>query len=71
LLYINVPYEEKDEAKSMYPKWDRKKRKWYATNPKFYFRFNKWIEGRAVAQNKVYRITSVSLIIAHIKFCNG
>lgn len=54
MLYLNVPYEEKDEAKSMYAKWDRVKKKWYATNPKFYSRFNQWIEGRSVAQNKVY-----------------
>lgn len=54
MLFLNVPYEEKDEAKSIYARWDKYKKKWYATNPKFYFRFKKWIEGSSVAQNKVY-----------------
>ncbi|KAB2495593.1 DUF5710 domain-containing protein [Priestia endophytica] len=54
MLYLNVPYEQKNEVKSMYARWDKDKKKWYATNPKFYFRFTKWIEGESVAQNKVY-----------------
>lgn len=54
MLYLNVPYEQKNEAKSMYARWDKDKKKWYVTNPKFYFRFTKWIEGESVAQNKVY-----------------
>lgn len=54
MLYLNVPYKEKEKAKSRYAKWDNKRKQWYATNPKFYFRFEEWIEGRAVAQNKVY-----------------
>jgi len=54
LLYLNVPYEEKEKVKSMYARWDQDKKKWYATNPKFYFRFKEWLEGSSVAQNKVY-----------------
>ncbi|MGF9943961.1 DUF5710 domain-containing protein [Priestia megaterium] len=54
MLYLNVPYEQKNEAKSMYARWDKDKKKWYATNPKFYFRFAKWIEGESVARNRVY-----------------
>ena len=54
MLYLNVPYEQKDEAKSMYARWNSEKKKWYATNPKFYFRFSRWIEGATVVQNKVY-----------------
>mgnify|MGYP001193604047 CR=1 FL=1 len=30
-IYLNVPYEEKDEAKKMGAKWDTKKKKWYIT----------------------------------------
>jgi len=54
MLYLNVPFEEKDEAKRRYAKWDSKRKQWYATNPKYYFRFKEWIVGESVAQNKVY-----------------
>tara|TARA_A100001011_G_scaffold391447_1_gene476943 strand:- start:84 stop:782 length:699 start_codon:yes stop_codon:yes gene_type:complete len=28
-IYLNVPYEEKDEAKSMGARWDKSKKRWY------------------------------------------
>ena len=28
-IYLNVPYEEKDEAKKMGAKWDTKKKRWF------------------------------------------
>jgi hypothetical protein len=28
-LYLNVPFAEKDRAKSLGAKWDAKKKKWY------------------------------------------
>lgn len=28
-IYLNVPYEEKDEAKQMGAKWDKSKKRWY------------------------------------------
>lgn len=49
-----MPYEEKEEVKNRYAKWDPVKKKWYATNPNYYFRFTRWLYGEAVAQNKVY-----------------
>lgn len=54
MLYLNVPYKDKEEAKEMFARWDGVEKKWYATNPKFYFRFSRWIEGNSVAQEKVY-----------------
>lgn len=54
MLYLNVPFSEKDEAKSKYARWDPEKKKWYATNEKYYYRFVKWIEGESVATNNVY-----------------
>lgn len=54
MLYLNVPFSEKDEAKSKYARWDPEKKKWYATNEKYYYRFSKWIEGESVATNNVY-----------------
>jgi len=32
-IYLNVPYDEKDEAKKMGAKWDKSKKRWY-TEPK-------------------------------------
>lgn len=54
MLYLNVPYEEKEEAKKRYAKWDKHKKKWYATNPKYYYRFKKWIEGNSIVKDKLY-----------------
>ena len=28
-IYLNVPYDEKDEAKQMGAKWDKSKKRWY------------------------------------------
>ena len=30
-IYLNVPYDEKDEAKKMGAKWDKSKKRWYIT----------------------------------------
>ncbi len=32
VIYLNVPFELKDDAKKLGAKWDFKKRKWYAVN---------------------------------------
>lgn len=53
MLYLNVPFEEKDEAKALYSKWDNNTKKWYATNPKYYYKFSKWIKGNLVFSNSV------------------
>ncbi len=43
-LYLNIPYNEKDEAKALGAKWNPKVKKWYIdTLPKQYVRFSKWI----------------------------
>lgn len=43
-LYLNVPYEEKDEAKSLGAKWNAKVKKWYIdTAREKYIKFSKWI----------------------------
>ena len=28
-IYLNVPYDEKDEAKKMGARWDKSKKRWY------------------------------------------
>lgn len=43
-LYLNVPYKEKDEAKSLGAKWNPKVKKWYTTaKSEEYIKFSKWI----------------------------
>ncbi|WP_197068263.1 DUF5710 domain-containing protein [Candidatus Soleaferrea massiliensis] len=45
-LYLNVPYSEKEEAKSLGAKWNARVKKWYInTDPKEYTKFSKWILG--------------------------
>ncbi|SEV85308.1 DUF5710 domain-containing protein [[Clostridium] fimetarium] len=43
MLYLDVPYHEKDEVKSLGAWWDSSKKKWYVKDGKDYFKFSKWI----------------------------
>ncbi|PKO49623.1 MAG: DNA primase, partial [Betaproteobacteria bacterium HGW-Betaproteobacteria-21] len=43
--YINVPYKEKDEAKSRGAKWDRKEQSWYVPPGVDTAPFAKWAQG--------------------------
>ena len=36
-IYLNVPYEEKEHAKSLGAKWNPKKKKWYSMNNNEHF----------------------------------
>ena len=40
--YIDVPYKEKDEAKSLGARWDAENKKWYYLNPEDKKLFSKW-----------------------------
>ena len=43
-LFLNVPYSEKDDAKSLGAKWNAVVKKWYVeVKPEEYVRFAKWI----------------------------
>lgn len=43
-LYLDVPYREKEEAKSLGAKWNARIKKWYIdTEPEEYIKFSKWI----------------------------
>lgn len=44
--YIDVPYKEKDEAKSLGAKWDRKARSWYVPNGVDASAFSKWSQSQ-------------------------
>lgn len=46
-LIINVPFSEKDEAKSLGAKWNPTLKKWYVEKRENYHKFSKWIlDGR-------------------------
>lgn len=69
-LIIDVPYAEKDEAKSLGAKWNPKLKKWYVEERKNYYKFEKWILGN---KENVYILCDYFYIVegTHICFkCN-
>ncbi len=44
-LIIEVPFAEKDEAKSLGAKWNPELKKWYVEERQNYYKFEKWILG--------------------------
>lgn len=43
-VYLDIPYNEKDEAKALYARWDPKEKKWYYKGDiKYLYKFGKWI----------------------------
>ncbi|SHL38183.1 hypothetical protein SAMN02745136_04763 [Anaerocolumna jejuensis DSM 15929] len=43
MIYLDVPFQEKDEAKQLGAWWDAERKKWYVRNQKDYPKFLKWI----------------------------
>lgn len=58
MLYLDVPFFEKDQAKALYAKWDPARKKWYADNSKYYYKFAKWIMGNVVLLDHFFIIES-------------
>jgi hypothetical protein len=54
---LNVPYLEKDEAKSLGARWDPKKRVWYTKNPGQLELFHRWMPKNPPAREKLFAIT--------------
>ncbi|MDD4914819.1 MAG: DUF5710 domain-containing protein [Methylococcales bacterium] len=50
-IYLNVPYAEKDAAKSLGAKWDAAIKKWYAPTGADISLFSKWCEQAAGGQS--------------------
>lgn len=46
MLLLNVPYIEKDEAKSLGARWSNEDKRWYVGNKQDYPKFAKWIIGQ-------------------------
>ncbi len=60
-LYLDIPYREKDEAKSLGAKWNPKVKKWYADcSPEEYVKFSKWLlkdyDEALIALDEIYII---------------
>ena len=43
VVYIDVPYREKDEAKSLGAKWDAEERKWFVPKGVELDNFERWM----------------------------
>lgn len=58
MLILNVPYSEKDDAKSLGAKWNPAIKKWYVENKENYYKFIRWIEpyGNMVIIDELYLI---------------
>ena len=61
MLILNVPYHEKDEAKSLGARWNPKIKKWYVQNKNDYYKFVRWIEpyGNMVIIDELYLIEGI------------
>ena len=44
-IYLNVPFEEKDEAKKFGARWDYNMKRWYYTDSNLTHLFDRWIVG--------------------------
>lgn len=52
--YLNVSFEEKEEAKSKGARWDVSRKKWYAENVEDLTPFLKWIDERLKKPSKIF-----------------
>ena len=64
VMFLNVPYAEKDEAKSLGAKWNANVKKWYIdVETEHYIKFAKWIlkdtDEAIIAREYVYIIEGV------------
>jgi len=54
LLYLYVPYKEKDEAKALGAKWDANKKRWFVANRNDYPLFAKWFfENNEICETQI------------------
>lgn len=44
-IYLNCPFDDKDECKSLGGRWDGDEKKWYITNDMDSEPFAQWLEG--------------------------
>lgn len=58
MLSLDVPYEEKDQAKALGAWWDTSCKKWTVSNPRDYYKFKKWIKGNVILSDCFYLVES-------------
>lgn len=58
IVYLNVPFAEKDEAKASGARWDSSNKKWYYKgNTRYLYKFKKWLpDADMLAYNEIYII---------------
>jgi phage/plasmid primase-like uncharacterized protein len=57
-VYINVPYSEKDEAKALGAKWDKKEKAWFVEPGIDQKPFQKWLEPAQETQLDMNKVTA-------------
>lgn len=55
-LLLNVPFSEKDQAKSLGAKWNPEIKRWYASDRTKYKQFLRWIDGSEIVCNHIYLV---------------
>ena len=51
-IYLNCPFEEKDECKSLGANWDNEERKWYILNDQDPEPFSRWLSSNKIKSNR-------------------
>lgn len=57
MLLLNVPYEEKDEAKALGARWLPEYKKWAVMSRNDYSKFKKWFKGDIIYCDHIYLAT--------------
>ncbi len=64
MIFLNCPFNEKDECKALGGKWDTERKKWYVPDGIDASSFQKWIESdkkeEILAHNKVKKVIELS-----------
>ena len=64
MIFLNCPFSEKDECKSLGGKWDAERKKWYVPDGIDASSFQKWIESdkkeEILAHNKIKKVIELS-----------
>ncbi len=54
-LYLNVPFEEKNQAKSLGARWDLDKRAWWIDSSANKEQFSRWLKSKPNAEQPIYQ----------------
>ncbi len=70
MLLLNVPYEEKNEAKALGAKWNQELKKWYIQNTENCTKFIKWIWSDYKDYEELYIIKDHLYIVEGLQTCH-